>query len=419
MVNMHRKPKVLVIALEYYPIQNANTAITGKLVSHLCDRFDFVIAAQNIHNGPEKETVQGIPVVRTPFHAYSKRDKTDNNTASDLARMVYLKLVSKYKGDEIKRKNVYFFVRDIGKLVNMEDVDLIVSFSNPFESHYCASLLAEKHHIPWIAYYLDPYFSNATYEKRDLLKRKNTEAKRLAFASTVLLTYPINEDYERLGIDFRDKVVMTEMPGITVHDATETGKNPMAPVNTGSKCGCYFVGNLYKDIRTPDAVIQAFSLLQKESDLFFVGETYRFLQDKMKGSVDNVHFLGRKNKEEVAKIYQEADILVNIGNAIDNQMPSKIFEYISTGKPILNFYKVPNCPTLKYLKNYPLALNLYEPDVLHDTERYSKKIKDFCMENRGKTMPAAWIREQFNGNTDATVANFLGEQMERALQENQ
>ena len=146
---MHSKPKVLVIALEYYPIQNANTAITGKLVSHLCDRFDFVIAAQNIHNGPEKETVQGIPVVRAPFHAYSKRDKTDNNTASDLARMVYLKLVSKYKGDEIKRKNVYFFVRDIGKLVNMEEIYLIVSFSNPFESHYCASLLAEKHHIPY------------------------------------------------------------------------------------------------------------------------------------------------------------------------------------------------------------------------------------------------------------------------------
>ena len=68
---------------------------------------------------------------------------------------------------------------------------------------------------------------------------------------------------------------------------------------------------------------------------------------------------------------------------------------------------------------YPLALNLYELDVLHDTESYSKKIKDFCMQNREKTVPAAWIREQFNGNTDATVANFLGEQMERALQENQ
>ena len=157
-------------------------------------------------------------------------------------------------------------------------------------------------------------------------------------------------------------------------------------------------------------------MLQEEADLFFVGETYRFLQDKMKGSVDNVHFLGRKNKEEVARIYQEADILVNIGNAIDNQMPSKIFEYISTGKPILNFYKVPNCPTLKYLNNYPLALNLYEPDVLQDTERYSKQIKDFCMQNPGKTVPAAWIREQFKGNTDTAVANFLGEQMERALQ---
>ena len=415
---MHSKPKVLVIALEYYPIQNANTAITGKLVSHLCDRFDFVIAAQNIHNGPEKETVQGIPVVRTPFHAYSKRDKTDNNTASDLARMVYLKLVSKYKGDEIKRKNVYFFVRDIGKLVNMEEIDLIVSFSNPFESHYCASLLAEKHGIPWIAYYLDPYFSNATYDKRDLLKRKNTEAKRLAYASKVLLTYPINEDYRRLGIDFRDKVVMTEMPGITANDTPETEKNPMAPVKTGDKCSCYFVGNLYKDIRTPDAAIQAFSLLTEEADLFFVGETYRFLQDKMNGPLHNVHFLGRKSKEEVAQIYKEADILVNIGNAIDNQMPSKIFEYISTGKPILNFYKVPNCPTLKYLNNYPLALNIFEQDVLHDTISCSKMIKAFCLQNKGKTVPAAWIRERFKGNTDEAVASFLGEQMKRALQEN-
>ena len=339
---MHSKPKVLVIALEYYPIQNANTAITGKLVSHLCDRFDFVIAAQNIHNGPEKETVQGIPVVRTPFHAYSKRDKTDNNTASDLARMVYLKLVSKYKGDEIKRKNVYFFVRDIGKLVNMEEIDLIVSFSNPFESHYCASLLAEKHHIPWIAYYLDPYFSNATYEKRDLLKRKNTEAKRLTFASHVLLTYPINEDYERLGIDFRDKVVMTEMPGITVNDVLETGKNPVVPIKTGCKCSCYFVGNLYKDIRTPDAAIQAFSLLQEEADLFFVGETYRFLQDKMKGTVANVHFPGRRNKEEVAKIYQEADVLVKSATPSTTRCQVK---FLSISVPGSRFLTCTRCPT--------------------------------------------------------------------------
>ena len=66
-----------------------------------------------------------------------------------------------------------------------------------------------------------------------------------------------------------------------------------------------------------------------------------------------------------------------------------------------------------------LALNLYEPDVLHNTAGNSKKIKDFCMQNRGKTVPAAWIREQFNGNTDTAVANFLGEQMERALMKNQ
>jgi glycosyltransferase involved in cell wall biosynthesis len=419
MVNMHRKPQVLVIALEYYPIQNANTTIIGKLVSQLCDRFDFVIATQNIYNGPEKEIVLGIPVIRTPFHAYSKRDKTNNNTVPDLAKMVYFKLLSKYKGDDIKRKNVYYFVHNIGRQLNMEEVDLIVSFSNPFDSHYCASILAEKHCIPWIAYYLDPFFSNATYDKRDILKRKNTETKRLEYASKVLLTYPINEDYLRLGIDFRDKVLMAEMPGITDNETIENRRNHITPVKTGSKCKCYFVGNLYKDIRTPDAAIKAFSILKDEADLFFVGETYRFLQDKIKGSLNNVHFLGKKSKEEIVQFYREADILVNIGNAIDNQMPSKIFEYISTGKPIINFYKVPNCPTLKYLKKYPLALNIFEQDLLNDTVSNSKMIINFSIQNRGKTVPISWIKDKFKGNTDEAVANFLGEQMKSALKENE
>ena len=75
-------------------------------------------------------------------------------------------------------------------------------------------------------------------------------------------------------------------------------------------------------------------------DLYFVGELYRSFNDDIKNISKNIHFLGKKRKEDIIRIYQEADILVNIGNSIDNQMPSKIFEYISTGKPILNFYKI-------------------------------------------------------------------------------
>ena len=48
------------------------------------------------------------------------------------------------------------------------------------------------------------------------------------------------------------------------------------------------------------------------------------------------------------------------GNKVDNQVPSKIFDYISLGKPIINVYTSEKDPALEYLKQYPLALNISE-----------------------------------------------------------
>ena len=84
-------------------------------------------------------------------------------------------------------------------------------------------------------------------------------------------------------------------------------------------------------------------------------------------------------------------MLVNIGNSVDNFMPSKIFEYISTGKPIINVYKIPECPTLKYLAEYPLALCVSEEEIRQDLPGCAAKVRTFCLENRGKRVSAEEI----------------------------
>ena len=103
--------------------------------------------------------------------------------------------------------------------------------------------------------------------------------------------------------------------------------------------------------------------------------------------------------DELAENYEKTDVLINIGNSVDNQIPSKIFEYISTGKPIINVYKTPACPTLRYLTRYPLALNLFEEDVSKDLSGTASAVRAFCLENRGKRVPAEIIRETFEENT--------------------
>ncbi len=61
-----------------------------------------------------------------------------------------------------------------------------------------------------------------------------------------------------------------------------------------------------------------------------------------------------------AKTIAQADMLLNIGNNITNMMPSKIFDYFATGKPIVNVQKIEHCPARPYFEQYPMQITLDE-----------------------------------------------------------
>ena len=98
---------------------------------------------------------------------------------------------------------------------------------------------------------------------------------------------------------------------------------------------------------------------------------------------DNLILFKNKPKEECDKILNEANIIINIGNEIANQIPSKVFEYISLGKPIVNFFSIQNDTSKKVLKNYPLVLNIYKEYTIEDVKRF----EFFCQKNRNIILP--------------------------------
>ena len=59
-----------------------------------------------------------------------------------------------------------------------------------------------------------------------------------------------------------------------------------------------------------------------------------------------------------------ANFLVNIGNKNNFQLPSKIFEYISTNLPILNIVSSDEDLTIPILKEYNSSLTLYSENTL-------------------------------------------------------
>ena len=114
--------------------------------------------------------------------------------------------------------------------------------------------------------------------------------------------------------------------------------------------------------------------------------------------------------ETALQAMADTDVLINIGNSVPVHMPSKTLEYINTGKPVVNFYKLEGCPTLYYTKRYPLALNLYEGDK--DPDAAAKHFIRFCEENVGKTVERSFIESEYADCTPEYIAQKILEALE-------
>jgi hypothetical protein len=108
---------------------------------------------------------------------------------------------------------------------------------------------------------------------------------------------------------------------------------------------------------------------------------------------------------ELTEKIAEADVLVNIGNLVSTMVPSKIFEYMSYGKPIISTFDIENEPSAEYLCNYPLSILL---DGKSSPEENAAKLRKFMVYSVGKTVKLESLYEVFYHNTpDAFVEEAL------------
>ena len=105
---------------------------------------------------------------------------------------------------------------------------------------------------------------------------------------------------------------------------------------------------------------------------------------------------------EAAALEDRADVLVSLGNAYDNQMPSKLFGYFATGKPVLHLAVSDTDPTLPYLARYPLALVL--PAKNGATPGTVAKLDRWLHDVQGRQLPFAEVKNLYPEFTPEKVA---------------
>lgn len=352
---------LLLLTGPLYPQRSNNANLLLKLLPHLAARHTVRLAAP-AGDGEMPDTVEG-------FSVHWLRDR------KDLYRRLVIPAVGKLTDQNGFSDMVTALVlgRGLRELRREWPFDAVLCSMEPFPSALAVHSLRE---VRRLLYLMDPPAITCGGSLPPL--RKRMLPKILADQSLVLTTPFIREALEKLNnrANFRE----VGFPMVKAHTV------PLRRTEDRDRVDLLFCGWLYSDIRSPRYFLDIVSKLDERFRVIFMGKECELLRQRFDFTTRaEVVTLPQQPYHAALEAMADADILINIGNCVPVHMPSKTLEYINSRKPMVNFHKLHDCPTLHYTKRYPLCLNLYEGDPVTD-ETVAAFIR-FCTENRGKTAP--------------------------------
>jgi len=245
--------------------------------------------------------------------------------------------------------------------------DALITVALPFTAHLVG--LACRPLVPlWLADSGDPFSLNLASPPNnpllyDRLNRR-AETKVLAAADVFSVTTPATAERTLAGFPaVRGKVVVIppiaappELPPHAARFFPDDGRRRLV-----------YLGNLYPRVREPGPLLALLRRLRLEVpalatnlDVHMFGAPGAFAVELATAAAEwpGFHVHAPIDRSTVARVLEGADGLINIGNATEEQLPSKLVEYAATGKPILNLASHADDASARFLAGYGLATSV-------------------------------------------------------------
>lgn len=409
--------KAILIISYYYDLFNTNSLCIEPIIACFVQNgYDVHVLCS--HKKPvslEKVDIKNrvfvhqMPsmILRVKNFTENKRHATKNRfwKSTDRALSYMINLFSLEKATEagfLSKATMSYAKRIIEEF----GISRVLSLSHPIVNHTLAYSLKEKNAgIDWTLYQIDPYTYNQSMTAEEQTKRAIFEKKLCSLADKIILTDEIWRENRREGFgqEFVHKSISVPLPNLVI------GKSSAFETYPGidpDRINLLFTGNVYNSIRKPGVL---FEILSKIGDSRFVFHVFgrgmgeMMIQYPLASAQVISH--GRIPKEELLEAINSASILINFGNTMENQTPSKVFDYIASGKPIVNFCFTENDTSLYYLRRYPLFLNIFNKDAGSDES--AMRFKDFCLENRNASVPKERIASLYSDLLSENVCSLI------------
>ena len=305
------------------------------------------------------------------------------------------------------------FYRKAKQICLTEHVDCIVGVYQPFESLVTIALLKQAFPNLKSAIYFCDCLSGGVYTKIfpkvfSYAQLRRWEGYFFRCVDAIYILKSHKSYYISLLQNSNDinKIHVIDIPFIT--------KNIIIDYTT--KCLCQsmpvkfvYAGSINFPLTDPRYMIKIFEQISQKYikvDIYGRNNCAEFFSTAINNNVSQVIFIHHAlPHSDILQILANADILINLGSNNQRQIPSKIFEYMSLGKPIISFYNYDEEPSLPYLRQYPLALLIRED--WDKVEENVDQMEKFIRENVGKYVPFETVKSLFPCNTPEYTARKL------------
>lgn len=406
----------------YFPNPSANGICTRQIAEELkSNGWEVDIIDTRFKNEKTNEKIEGINIYRIKARITSRI----NQNMSNKVILAFNKLLNKVKlllsfptWPLISPLYTYRYYKKAVELHQKNKYDVVLSVYTPIDTLLAAYFMKNKYPDIKVMYYFLDALSGGIPPKRlnrEWLVNRGKKWEDILFKNSdiiFILTDHKQHYVNHISNENINKLKVVDIPLIRKIESKKTKKYKKDVVNIT------YVGTILKHVKDPSYFLSIFSQIEKSNEdkwmINIVGtgdseELFLEYNANNKGIPLTNH--GQVSHTNALQFMKQSDFLINIGSQISTQIPSKIFEYMSTGNPIISFYKDVNEPSLSYLRKYPHALLIEES--VDRIEENKKKIINFIDKYRGKRVEFSYIENKFANNTARPLVKIIENEMKK------
>lgn len=416
--------KRVLFTIQWHPsVYSANALCDQKIIDILSsdDDYDITCLAYRPFGALKEEKDRNVNTIRFVKSLWwnIKVDSRGKNTRIDGVVCLLDKMITRLFQVltipifPITEPFAYLkFARKALEIQEKEHFDIVISEYHGLDSLHAGKAIKSKYNstkyiaILWDSFtgkepakYLPKWYSDWKMEK--------AEERELGCADKIIVMESSRAYHENNSTHktYYNKIQYLDIPGI-VKPPVSSRKSNLIKQN---KINVIYAGILSLPDRDPEYIIKAIASTRKANDINLIFLCTGSGKQKLRAlsnEYPNITISGFVDKDELVSIYNDSDILLNFGGPNPNMVPSKVFEYLSYGKPIISTYYIDNEASLKYLEKYPYSLCIDQRLPINNA---IKKLDVFLDEILGKRLPFENIKETYKNNTPEMFKKMIDE----------